>query len=342
MKHIELVVPSYNEQECVALLYERVAEVFEKETEYDFSILYVNDGSKDDTLKEILKLEQKYGSRKVRYISFARNFGKESAIYAGLSAAEGDYIVLMDADLQHPPELLPQMAKKLDEGYDCCGARRVTRKGEPPIRSALSRLFYKIINKMTNMNLVQGGSDFRMMTAQMADAMVSLQERERFTKGIFSWVGFDTYWLEYENVERAAGNTKWSFNGLVKYALSGFISFATAPLRLAVYLGFFIVLIAFIYGLSIFIAAILGNGERTGYSTIVLLLLFFGGVIILLLGIIGEYMARMYMELKQRPIFIVKKSNCIEVKNGKYYSNSNLLQPERKDTEVPPVDATGE
>ncbi len=331
MKHIALVVPSYNEEECVSLLYERVREVFEKETEYDFSILYVNDGSKDHTLEEILKLEKKYGSEKVKYISFARNFGKESAIYAGLSSAEGDYIVLMDADLQHPPELLPEMARKLDEGYDCCGARRVDRKGEPPIRSALSRLFYKLINKMTNMNMVQGGSDFRMMTAQMAEAMTSLGERERFTKGIFSWVGFDTTWIEYENVERAAGTTKWSFGGLVRYALSGFISFATAPLRLAVYLGFFIVFVAFIYAITIFVAAI-GNGAgRTGYSTIVLLLLFFGGVIILLLGIIGEYMARMYMEMKHRPIFIVKKSNCIEVKNGRYYSNHDMLQQEKKD-----------
>ena len=217
----------------------------------------------------------------------------------------------MDADLQHPPEILPDMIKGIEEGFDCCGARRISRKGEPPIRSACSRMFYKMINHITMMNLVPGGSDYRIMTKQMVEAIVSLSERERFIKGIMSWVGFETKWIEYQNVQRYAGESKWSFVGLARYALHGFIAFATTPLRAVVYMGLVIVAISFVYAIHCLIGA-LHSDVRNGYATIILLLLFFGGVIITILGVIGEYMARIYMELKHRPVYIEKESNIGE------------------------------
>lgn len=306
MKRIEIVVPCYNEEPCIYPLYEAVAEVFSGIDNYDWSLLYVNDGSSDGTLQKLKDLRAEKGER-VEYISFARNFGKESAIYAGLQNSTGEIVVLMDADLQHPPAMLPEMIKGIEEGYDCCGARRVSRKGEPVIRSAFSKLFYGIINNVTEMRLVQGGSDFRMMTRQMVDSMLLLTERERFSKGIMSWVGFDTKWIPYENVERIAGKSKWNFLGLVKYAWSGFIAFATAPLRAVIYLGSFIVLISAIYAVYLVVMAISHPEQNgSGFGTIALLILFIGGVIITLLGVIGEYIARIYIELKHRPIYIEK------------------------------------
>ena len=306
MKRIEIVVPCYNEEPCIYPLYEAVAEVFSGIDNYDWSLLYVNDGSSDGTLEELKKLKEAKGDR-VQYISFARNFGKESAIYAGLKNSTGELVVLMDADLQHPPAMLPEMIKGIEEGYDCCGARRVSRKGEPIIRSAFSKLFYGIINNVTEMKLVQGGSDYRMMTRQMVDSMLMLTERERFSKGIMSWVGFDTKWIPYENVERIAGKSKWNFFGLVKYAWSGFIAFATAPLRAVIYLGTIIVLISAIYAIYLVVMAISHPEQNgSGFGTIALLILFIGGVIITLLGVIGEYIARIYIELKHRPIYIEK------------------------------------
>lgn len=306
MKRIEIVVPCYNEEPCIYPLYEAVAEVFSGIDNYDWSLLYVNDGSSDGTLQKLKDLRAEKGER-VEYISFARNFGKESAIYAGLQNSTGEIVVLMDADLQHPPAMLPEMIKGIEEGYDCCGARRVSRKGEPVIRSAFSKLFYGIINNVTEMKLVQGGSDFRMMTRQMVDSMLLLTERERFSKGIMSWVGFDTKWIPYENVERIAGKSKWNFLGLVKYAWSGFIAFATAPLRAVIYLGSIIVLISAIYAVYLVVMAISHPEQNgSGFGTIALLILFIGGVIITLLGVIGEYIARIYIELKHRPIYIEK------------------------------------
>lgn len=314
MKRIDIVVPCYNEDACIRKLYENIEEVFKKIRNYTYSILYINDGSKDNTLSELKKLKNEVGD-KIQYISFARNFGKEAAIYAGLSQSTGDFVVLMDADLQHPPILIVEMIKGIEEGYDCCGARRVDRNGEPLIRSMFSRLFYKFINKITVMNLVQGGSDYRMMTRKMVDAIIQLSERERFTKGIMSWVGFETKWIKYENVERFAGESKWSFFGLAKYALNGFIAFATAPLRGVIYFGVLIIVMAFIYSVIIAISALSNNSARTGYSSIIILMLFLGGVIIALLGVIGEYIARIYIELKQRPIYI-EKENSMEKKDG--------------------------
>lgn len=309
MKTVEIIVPCYNEKECVRPLYKSVKNVFEGISGYTFSILFVNDGSKDGTIQEIKELEKTAGKERIKYISFARNFGKESAIYAGLSKSTGDYMVLMDADLQHPPTLIPQMLEAMEEGYDCCGARRVNRKGEPPIRSAFSKAFYRIINHVTGMGLVQGGSDYRMMTRQMVEAIVSLSERERFTKGIMSWVGFDTKWIDYENVERLAGESKWSFRGLAHYAWNGFLSFATTPLRAVVYLGILVVILAVIYFVNIFGRTLSGGRSWTEETTLILLLLLIGGVIITILGVIGEYMARIYLELKHRPIYIEKETN---------------------------------
>ena len=308
MKKIDIVVPCYNEEACIRPLYEAVDKVFRGITDYSYRILYVNDGSRDKTLEKLREIHGEHPET-ADYISFSRNFGKEGAIYAGLSKSNGDLVVLMDADLQHPPELIPEMIKGIGEGYDCVGARRVDRNGEPPVRSAFSRLFYKIINKMTGMHLVQGGSDYRMMTRQMVDAMLQLQERERFTKGIMSWVGFETKWIEYQNVERIAGESKWSFFGLAKYAINGFIAFATAPLRAVIWLGSLITLGAFIYAIVTFISALKNGGERIGYTTIIILILFMGGVLITLIGVVGEYIARLYNEMKMRPIFIEKESS---------------------------------
>ncbi len=316
MKRIEIVVPCYNEQECIQPLFTEITRVFAELAEYDFSILFVNDGSIDSTLAEIKKLVDVHGSERIRYISFARNFGKESAIYAGFENCSGDYIVLMDADLQHPPTLLPEMIDKIEEGHDCCGARRVSRRGEPPIRSAFSRLFYRVINHITAMQLVPGGSDYRIMTKQMADAIVSLSERERFIKGIMSWVGFDTVWIEYKNTERYAGKSKWSFFGLIRYAWHGFVSFATTPIRAAVWLGITITLVTLFYAIILLSQTIWGARTWKDTTTILLLLMLIGGIIITLLGVIGEYLARIYIELKQRPIYVSKESN-LSIEDGK-------------------------
>lgn len=312
MKTLDIVVPCYNEAECVELFYEDIVKTLSQVPDLKYSIIYVNDGSRDNTLGCLKELAEKHGGDVVKYISFSKNFGKESAIFAGLSYSTAEYVVLMDADLQHPSSLLPEMIKTLDEGYDCCGARRVTREGEPVVRSFFSRTFYKIINKVTDMELVQGGSDYRMMKRCVVDSMLMLEERERFTKGIMSWVGYSTKWIEYENVERVAGETKWSMRGLMAYAISGFMAFATAPLRLAVWIGFAIDVVTVISAIWFAIATLNSDLPRTGYGTIVCLIAFFGGTIIMILGIIGEYMARIYMEVKKRPIFLVKDTNIVK------------------------------
>lgn len=314
-KVIEVIVPCYNEEKCVPLIYNTIKEIFETIDEYDFILTYVDDGSKDHTLNEIKKIAEE--NKRVHYISFSRNFGKEGAIYAGLSRSTGDYVALMDADLQHPPALLKDMIYAIEkEGYDCAAARRVSRKGEPPIRSSFSRFFYFLIKKITGMEMVQGSTDYRLMTRKVVKALISMPESERFTKGLYAWVGFNTKWIEYENVERAAGQTKWSFGGLVRYACNGFMSFTTTPLRGVVYFGIIIMIISLIYAIYIFVGA-LNNGSqgRTGYASLMVVLLFLGGVIISILGMIGEYLARIYMEVKHRPIYIERESNIGEVTN---------------------------
>ncbi|MDE7476971.1 MAG: glycosyltransferase family 2 protein [Lachnospiraceae bacterium] len=308
MKRIELIVPCYNEEKCVVKFYNKVKEVFEKMRDADFVITYVDDGSKDHTMDEIKKVISSADRGTVQYISLSRNFGKESAIYAGLSRSTGDYVAILDADLQHPPELLIEMLEALEkEGYDCASARRVSRKGEPLFRSLLSRTFYHVINHITVIDLVPGSTDYRLMKRSVVDAIVSMSEKERFTKGIYAWVGFKNKWIEYENVERVDGTTKWNILGLIKYAISGFFAFATTPLRGVVYFGMIIVLLAFVFALYVFIGASKSSAARTGYASIMILMLFLGGVIIMILGMIGEYLARIYMEVKNRPIYFARE-----------------------------------
>lgn len=310
-KTIELIVPCYNEEKCVGLFYNRIKEVFAEMPGFDFIITYIDDGSKDRTMEEIKRVVIQADAGKVQYISLSRNFGKEAALYAGLSNCTGDYVAVLDADLQHPPELLKEMVAAIEEeGYDCASARRVSRKGEPVIRSLFSRAFYHVINHLTVIDLMPGSTDYRLMKREVVDSIVSITEKERFTKGIYAWVGYKNKWIEYENVERAAGKTTWNFWGLVRYAYSGFIAFATTPLRGVIWMGMFVVLVSVIYAIRIYIGALGAPlDSRTGYSTIIILILFFGGVVITILGMIGEYLARIYMEVKNRPIYLARETN---------------------------------
>ncbi len=313
MKTIELIVPCYNEESCISLFYDRIKEVFLNMPGCEFIITFVDDGSKDNTIQEIKKVVERVDTGKVQYISLSRNFGKESAMYAGLSKSVGDYVAVMDADLQHPPELLKKMLDAIEnEGYDCASARRVSRKGDPLIKSVLSRAFYHVINHVTVIDLVPGSTDYRLMKRKVVKAIVAMSERERFTKGIYAWVGFKNKWIEYENVERIAGKTKWNIRGLFHYAYSGFLAFATTPLRAVIYFGMFVVMASVIYAGYIFVGTLNSDAERTGYASIIIIMLFLGGVIITILGMIGEYMARIYMEVKNRPIYFVRESNISE------------------------------
>lgn len=292
---------------CVELIYNALKNLFSSELKaYEWSVLYIDDGSQDDTLERIVKLAGISGSN-VRYISFARNFGKESVIYAGLENAGGDYVALMDADLQHPPYLFVEMLHAIEvEGYDCATARRVNREKESKIRNFFSNAFYHTINWATGMKLAPGMTDYRLMKKQVADAIVSMREHERFIKGIYSWIGFKSKWVEYENVERADGDSKWNYKSLWNYAKTGIIAFAVSPLRVVIYFGFLVIGISFVYAVRLFLMSISGARPWQDTTTIILLLLFLGGVIILLLGVIGEYLARIYMEVKNRPIYIAK------------------------------------
>ena len=307
---ISLIVPCYNEQEALPIFYRETKKVMES-MDCDYEMIFVNDGSKDGTL-ELLKEFAKEDTH-VTYIGFSRNFGKEAAMYAGFCNVTGDYAAVMDADMQDPPSLLPQMLDILEnQGYDSVATRRATRKGEPVIRSWFARMFYRLINKISDADIVDGARDFRLMKRSMVDAIVEMGEYNRFSKGIFQWVGFETKWIEYENVDRAAGNTKWSFSGLLRYAVNGFMSFATAPLRGAIYLGFIVMIVALVYGIYIVLNMLISGGVKSGYSSIMFAILFIGSIIILLLGIIGEYLARIYMEVKNRPIYIAKDERLDE------------------------------
>lgn len=314
-KKIDIIVPCYNEEQCVELFYSRITEVFEKIEGYVFSILFVDDGSRDSTLQIIKNLAEnvsKAGRNKIRYISFSRNFGKEAAMIAGLEHCDGDLVAVMDVDLQHPPELLERMIEAIEEGYDSCAAMRVTRSGEGIVRNFFSRQFYHIMNKLTVIDLVQGSTDYRLMRREVAEAVALLRENERFTKGIYAWVGFKTKWIPYENRERAAGKTKWSFKNLFNYAGNGIIAFATTPLRGIVYLGIVITVVSVIYALKVLWGSVVYGGDRTGFATIIILMLFLGGVILTTLGMIGEYVARIYMEVKNRPLYITRETNIDE------------------------------
>lgn len=306
MSLLTVIVPCYNEEEALPFLYDALCDVRSKMSDRDFEFIFVNDGSKDNTAKVIKELASK--DEDVRYVLFSRNFGKESAMYAGLEKAKGEYIAIMDADMQDPPALIPEMAAILDKDEaDIVAARRVTRKGEPPIRSFFARCFYKLINKMTEVEIADGARDFRLMKRPVVDAILKMTERFRFSKGIFAWVGFRTKWLEHENVERVAGETKWSFFKLFKYAVTGIVSFTTAPLRFATYFGFSMSFLAFAYMIYRIIRSIIARTYEIapGYSSLVCIILLLGGLILMALGVLGEYIATIFQEVKQRPIYIV-------------------------------------
>lgn len=309
MKKISVVVSCYNEEKALPLFYEEMERVRKKDFEgiVEFEYIFVNDGSKDNTLKIIKELNQK--DPKVRYISFSRNFGKEAAMYAGLEAAEGDYVTLMDADLQDPPALLKQMYDAIkNEGYDSVGTRRVTRKGEPPIRSFFARMFYKIINKMSNIEMVDGARDYRLMKRQVVDSIISLKEYNRYSKGLFSFVGFDTKWIEYENVERVAGETKWSFWKLFKYAIEGITAFSTTPLIFSSIVGLIFCLVAFIAIIFIIVKTLVYGDPTAGWPSMACIIVFVSGIQLFTIGIIGQYLSKTYLEVKKRPIYIIKET----------------------------------
>lgn len=309
MDKISVIVSCYNEQESLPLFYKEMERVRKQDFEgIDFEYIFVNDGSKDKTLEEIKKLKEL--DNKVRYVSFSRNFGKEAAMLAGLDYSTGDYITLMDADLQDPPSLLRKMYDAIkNEGYDCVGTRRVTRKGEPPIRSFFARMFYKIINKMSKVEMVDGARDYRLMTRQMVDSIISIREYNRYSKGLFSFVGFKTKWIEYENVERVAGETKWSFWKLFKYALEGITAFSTTPLIFSSILGLLFCLVSFIMIIFI-VARTLTYGDPTsGWPSMVCIIFFVSGIQLFSLGIIGQYLSKAYLEVKHRPIYIIKETD---------------------------------
>lgn len=304
---ISIIVPCYNEEESLPLFYEEINKVTKNMKNIIFEFLFINDGSRDNTLNLMRELSRK--DKRVRYISFSRNFGKEAAMYAGFENATGDYVAVMDADLQDPPGLLPEMYKIItEEDYDSVATRRVSRKGEPKIRSFFARMFYKIINKISKADIVDGARDFRLMTRQMANSIVEMKEYNRFSKGIFGWVGFNTKWIEYKNVERVAGTTKWSFWKLFLYSIEGIVAFSTAPLVIASLIGFVFMIIAFIMILIIIIKTILIGDPTSGWPSLVCIIFLVSGIQLFSTGIIGEYLAKAYLEIKKRPIYIVKET----------------------------------
>lgn len=309
---LSIVVPCYNEQEALPFFYKeicRVAGEMKASHGADFEFIFVDDGSKDDTLSIARGLRRQ--DKRVRYISFSRNFGKEAGILAGLEAARGDYVAMMDADLQDPPALLPEMLDALlKEDYDCAATRRTTRKGEPPIRSFFARMFYKIINRMSDADIVDGARDYRLMRRRMVDAILALPEYNRFSKGIFGWVGFRTKWLEYVNVERVAGETKWSFWKLFRYSLEGIVAFSTAPLALASLMGIAFCALAFVMILFIIARTLLFGDPTSGWPSLVCIIFLCSGVQLFCMGVLGQYLAKTYMEVKRRPVYIVRETEA--------------------------------
>ncbi len=315
MKKVSLIVPCYNEEEALPLFYDAVSNVMNS-INYDYELLFIDDGSKDRTLSILKELSQK--DSHVTYIGFSRNFGKESAMYAGFCNAHGDYVAVMDADMQDPPDLLPKMLDILEnQDYDSVATRRVNRDGEPPIRSWFARRFYKIINKISDADIVDGARDFRLMKREMVAAIISMCEYNRFSKGIFGWIGFKTYWLPYENVNRIAGETKWNFWKLFKYAIDGVINFSQAPLSIASWFGIFMTIVSFIAVIFIIIRKTIFGDPVDGWASTVCVITFIGGIQLFCMGIMGQYIAKMYMEVKKRPHYIVKDCNRSDVDNVK-------------------------
>ncbi len=308
MDKISVAVPCYNEEPALEPFFAAVSAVAEQMPEVAFEFLFIDDGSRDRTLEKMQELARR--DSRVKYISFSRNFGKEAGIYAGLENATGDYVVVMDADLQDPPALLPEMYRSIkEEGYDCVGSRRVTRKGEPPIRSFFARLFYKLINKMSDAEIVDGARDFQMMNRQVVEAILSMGEYNRFSKGIFGWIGFKKKWLEYENIERVAGETKWSFWQLLLYAIEGIVAFSTTPLVISSVFGLICCALALVMILVVIVRTLVFGDPTSGWPSLVCIMLLLSGIQMLGIGILGQYLAKTYLETKKRPIYLVRQTN---------------------------------
>ena len=309
MKTLSIIVPCYYEEESLPLFYKATEEVNQQLENIKFEYWFINDGSTDGTLAEMRKLNE-LDPENVHYVSFSRNFGKEAALYCGLQQATGDYVTVMDADLQDPPEMLPEMIKILEnEDYDCVGTRRTTRAGEPPIRSFFARKFYRLMSKISKANMVDGARDYRLMNRKYVDALLSLKEYNRFSKGLFGWVGFKVKWLEFENVNRVAGETKWSFWQLFLYSLDGIVAFSNAPLYMASIAGVFSFIVAIAAMLFIIIRRLVFGDPVAGWASTVVIILFIGGIQLLSIGILGLYLSKLYLEAKDRPIYLIGESN---------------------------------
>ena len=306
-KKISVIVPCYNEEEAIPLFYEEISKVI-KEIKAKFEIIFINDGSSDNTLEILRNLAKK--DKKVRYISFSRNFGKEAGILAGLEEALGDYICMMDVDLQDPPQLLIEMYETLKTtDYDCVATRSVSRNGYSPLRKLFTKWYYKIINKISKTQIVDGARDFRLMTRQMVDAILSLKETNRYSKGIFSWVGFKTKWITFENKERVAGTTKWNFFKLFAYSLESIVGFSTIPLSIAAFIGILFCLISFIMIIIVICKTLIFGDPVAGWPSLVCIIFFVSGIQLFCTGIIGQYLSKTYLEVKNRPVYIVKETD---------------------------------
>ncbi len=307
MSVLSVIIPCYNEEENVFPFYREFMknEEYLKKEKIEPELLYINDGSKDHTAEEVKKIRER--DERVHLISFSRNFGKEAAMYAGLQKSRGDYVVIMDVDLQDPPALLPEMFEYMKEGYDSVATRRVNRLGEPPVRSFFARMFYRLMKKISRTEMMDGARDYRLMTRQMVDAILSMKEYNRFTKGIFGWVGFETKWVEFENIERARGETKWNFWKLFVYSIEGITAFSTVPLSIASFMGGLFCILAFIMILFTIVRKLIFGDPVSGWPSLVCIISLVSGVQLFCLGIVGQYLARMYMEVKNRPIYIIKE-----------------------------------
>ena len=307
MALLSVIVPCFNEEENVHYFYEELLknQLFFDEKKMDVEIIYVDDGSKDGTVSEVKKLAGK--DHRVKMVSFSRNFGKEAAIFAGFQKSKGDYVVMMDADLQDPPSLLPEMFSYIEQGYDSVATRRVSRKGEPPIRSFFARMFYKLMNKISKADIVDGARDYRLMTRQVVDSILAMGEYNRFSKGIFGWVGYETKWIEYENIERVHGETKWSFWKLFIYSIEGITAFSTVPLAIASIMGVLFCAVAFVMILFILIRSLVWTDPVGGWPSLVCIICLASGVQLFCLGIVGQYLSKTYLEVKRRPIYLVKE-----------------------------------
>lgn len=311
-KMISIIIPCYNESEALPLFMVEMNAVTKKMQEQNFEIIIINDGSSDDTI-EIMKSLASNDDR-IKYISFSRNFGKEAAIYAGFKHAKGDYVAMMDADLQDPPSLLPIMYKAVtEEGFDSVATRRTSRKGEPPVRSFFARCFYRIINKMSDAEIMDGARDYRLMSRKYVNALLELKEYNRFSKGLFGWVGFNTKWIDFENVERVAGKTKWSFWSLFRYSIEGIVAFSTTPLIISSIIGLIFCLISVMAIVFIVLRRLIFGDPVAGWASLTCIITFLGGIQLFCLGILGQYMAKMYLEIKNRPIYIIQESNISEI-----------------------------